>query len=356
MVCLHATDPATVYLSARARMTDCTVEAVDRALYEDRALVRMLAMRRTMFVVPVEDAPVLHAACSLAIAHGERRRNEDLAAMLGVPDPARWLSRIEAETLAALERRGEASAQELVRDVPDLQRKVRVNIGKRYEGDIGMSSRVLLLLALEGRVVRGRPRGSWISSQYRWAHLDRWLGHSMPVIGEAEAQAALVHRWLARFGPGTAADLRWWTGLTARGIRAALARVGAAEVDLDGQAGLVLPDDLEPTPMPEPWVALLPALDPTVMGWTARDWYLGEHRAALFDANGNAGPTVWADGAVVGGWAVRPDGEVVTRPLQDVGGEVEHAIEAEAARLSHWLQAVAIVPRFPTPLQRELVG
>ena len=50
-----------------------------------------------------------------------------------------------------------------------LARKVRVSVGKTYEGDIGISSRVLIVLAAEGRVVRGRPRGTWISSQYRWA-------------------------------------------------------------------------------------------------------------------------------------------------------------------------------------------
>jgi hypothetical protein len=356
VVCLHATDPATVYLSAWARMTDPTLEAVERALYEDRVLVRMLAMRRTMFVVPVEDAPILHAAASLAIARAERKRSQGLAAMLGVPDPDAWLRDAEAATLAALERRGEATAQELAAEVPALQRKVRVNVGKRYEGDIGMSGRVLLLLGLEGKVVRGRPRGSWISSQYRWAPMARWLGGTMPAVPEAEAQAGIVRRWLSRFGPGTEADLRWWTGWTARAVRAALAAVEAVEVDLDGQAGVVLPDDRGATPAPGPWVALLPSLDATTMGWKARDWYLGDHRDALFDTSGNAGPTIWADGRIVGGWATRADGEVATKLLADVGREASLAVDAEAARLTGWLQAARVVPRFPTPLHRELVG
>ena len=70
--------------------------------------------------------------------------------------------------------------------------------------------------------------------------------------------------------------------------------------------------ELEPSGHGEPdvdgHVALLPTLDPTTMGWTARDWYLGEHRAQLFDSAGNAGATVWWRGRVVGGWAARPDG------------------------------------------------
>ena len=356
VVCLHATDPATVYLSAWARTTDPSIEAVDRALYEDRQVIRMLAMRRTMFVVGEDDGPILHAAASLGVARNERRRNEQLVALPGVKDVGRWIRNAEAATLAALERRGEATAQELASDVPALRRKVRVNVGKAYEGDIGMSSRVLLLLAVEGKVVRVRPRGTWVSSQYRWAPMERWLGHPIPERAVDEARAELVRRWLARFGPGTEGDIRWWTGLTARDVRAALAAIDVVEVDLDGQVGLVLPNDLEATGPPAPWIALLPPLDPTTMGWQARDWYLGDHKQAIFDSTGNAGPTIWADGRIVGGWAIRPSGQVVTKLLEDVGRETAAAIEAEAARLSGWLQSVSVIPRFPTPLQKELVG
>ena len=72
----------------------------------------------------------------------------------------------------------------------------------------------------------------------------------------------------------------------------------------------MLAADTDPVPEPEPWIALLPALDPTPMGWSGRDWYLpAEHRAALFDRTGNIGPSVWCDGRIVGGWAQRPDGD-----------------------------------------------
>ena len=76
----------------------------------------------------------------------------------------------------------------------------------------------------------------------------------------------------------------------------------------------------------------------------------------LFDSNGNAGPTIWVDGRIVGGWAVRPGGEVVTRLLEDVGRERERAVEAEAASLTGWYESVQSIPRFPSPLYRELVG
>ena len=97
-------------MSAWARLLAPSLEAVGRALYEDRLLVRMLAMRRTMFVVPVDEAPVLQAAAALDVARTERRRNEQLVATLGEADPAAWLRAVEAATLAALDELGEATA------------------------------------------------------------------------------------------------------------------------------------------------------------------------------------------------------------------------------------------------------
>ena len=140
-------------------------------------------------------------------------------------------------------------------------------------------------------------------------------------------------RWLGSFGPATVADVKWWTGWTLGETRTALGRVDAVEVDLDGTAGIALADDLEGTKPVKPWGALLPALDPTVMGWTAQEWYLGDHRPALFDRSGNAGPTIWWNGRVVGGWAQRASGEIVTRLLENVGKEATAAIAAEAGRL-----------------------
>jgi len=356
MVCLHATDPSTVYVSVRARMTGGNIDAVDRALYEERQVVRMLAMRRTMFVVPVDDIGMVHAAASIGVARTQRRRTEQLVSMLGVSDPGTWLREAEAATLASLGRRGEATAREVAKDVPALRERTRVNVGTKYEADLGMAGRVLLQLAVDGRIVRARPRGTWISSQYRWALLDRWLGRPIDEVPVVAAQASLVRRWLERFGPGTESDIRWWTGFSAREVRAALAGNATVSVDLDGAPGYVLVGDLDATPRPAPWVALLPALDATTMGWQARDWYLGPHKAPLFDSNGNAGPTIWVDGRIVGGWAVRRTGEVVTKLLEDVGREMTLAVEAEAGRLTEWYGSVQAVPRFPTPLYRELVG
>jgi Winged helix DNA-binding domain len=358
LVALHATDPVTVYLSAWARVTDHVVPELEKALYDDRALIRMLGMRRTLFVLPVELAPVVQAACTRTIAARERRKTEQFLVDGGVTDdPAPWLARMEAATLAALRERGTALSTDLSAAVPELAARIVLARGKAYEGSQSVASRLLPLLAADGVLVRGRPRGTWLSGgQYWWSTLADWLPGGLPVLDAADAQATLARAWLRTFGPAPAADLKWWSGWTVAQTRAALAAVGAVEVDLDGTAGWALPDDLAPTPPPEPYAALLPGLDPTTMGWQDRGWFLGPHAKALFDTNGNAGPTVWWDGRVVGGWAQRKSGEVVLRFLEDAGSAAVAAAEEQAARLAEWLGPARVTPRFRTPLERELVA
>jgi hypothetical protein len=355
LVGLHATDPVSVYLEGLARTPRFDVPTMEEALYEERSLLKILGMRRTMFVVPPDLAPVIQASCTRAIAVAERKRTVALLAGAGIAkDPDRWLRDIEEATMAALEIRGEAVATELTKDVPGLGTQIPFGEGKKWQGTLGVSTRVLFLLSMEGRIVRARPRGTWTSSQYRWTPTTRWLPEGLPDLPTAEARVELVRRWLTTFGPGTVNDIKWWTGWTLGEVRKALAATETIEVDLDGAPGLVLADDLAPTPEPEPWVALLPSLDATVMGWTARDWYLGEHRSKLFDRNGNAGPTLWADGRVVGGWGQGAGSEVVYRLFDDVGREAETAIDREAERVTEFLGGVRVSPRFRTPLEQEL--
>jgi len=354
MIALHGTDPASVYLAAWARSADghraIGHTAVERALYEDQELLRMLGMRRTMFVVPAGLAPVIQAACTDQVA--ERMRKglvRDLATAGVGADAGRWLDEVGDATVKVLTARGAATGAELARDEPRLRTQLVYAEGKSYGGPASITSRVLMLLSAERRIARGRPRGGWTSSQYEWMPADPW-----PASSAADARAELARSWLLAFGPAPVSDLQWWTGWTAGQARAALGQLEIAEVDLDGSPGVVLASDQDPEPATQPWAALLPALDPTPMGWRERGWFLGDHGAALFDRSGNIGPTVWWDGRIVGGWAQRPDGEVVFRLLEDPGSAAAAAIGAEAESLQAWLGPVRVTPRFRTPLERDL--
>jgi hypothetical protein len=220
------------------------------------------------------------------------------------------------------------------------------------------------MLSAEGHIVRGRPRGGWTSTQYLWFTPASWLvgRPAAEVLPPDAARAELARRWLWTFGPAPAADLQWWTGWTAGQVKAALGQLRTVDVDLGGAAGVLLADDAGPeegslaAAGTGPWPALLPALDPTAMGWRSRDWYVGEHGPMLFDRTGNIGPTAWWDGRIVGGWAQRPDGEIVTRLLADIGEDAARALAAEAERLREWIGPARFTPKFRTPLERELSG
>jgi hypothetical protein len=357
LVGLHGTDPASVYLAARARTREADQAAIAHALYEERSLVRMLGMRRTVFVVPAGLVPVIQAACTDQIAATMQRRLAQQLRESGIAEDAEsWLEEVGEATVRALAARGTATGAELARDEPRLREQIGYATGKAYGGPVNITNRVLTLLSAQGQIVRGRPRGGWTSGQFTWSV----NGDRPPDPGPAAARAELARRWLSAFGPALVSDLQWWTGLTAGHVRQALAQLDVIEVDLHGSPGVMLAEDApggDDAPALEPWAALLPALDPTAMGWRERTWYVGEHTAALFDRSGNVGPTAWWDGRIVGGWAQRKDGEIAVRLLEDAGAEAAAAIAAEARRLQEWIGSGArITPRFRTPLERELAG
>jgi Winged helix DNA-binding domain len=351
VVALHATDPATIYLSAWARVDRLSVADVDKALYADRSLVKHLCMRRTLFVFRRELFGVIQAAVSDRVAEQERKRLAKAVQDAGlVNDGAAWLVAAEQATLEALDALGEATSTQLREAVPLIQGSLIYAPDKPYGGSFPIGPRVLTVLSAAGWVVRGSNQGAWNSSRPTWVRTSVWLGETPVIPPEREARAELVRRWLKAFGPATEVDLKWWLGSTLTAVRAALADIGAIEVDLHGRPGYVLPDDLEPADEVEPYAALLPGLDPTTMGWYERDWYLGPHRPHIFDSAGNGGMTAWWDGRIVGGWNQTENGEVFLQLLEDVGTEAKVALEAEAARLTDWLDGVRVAPRFPSPL------
>ena len=355
LVALHSSDPVTVYLSVLQRMAHPTLAAVEKALYDDRTLLRHHAMRRTLWVGGPETIRLAHAAATVDLHRVQYRNLCTALTGAGVTDPDSWVAAGRATVLDALAD-GPVTARDVGRLLPELAFPVPIGTG-RLATTAAAHTRLLLVLGFAGDVVRARPTGTWINGQYRWAAAHGWIPGGIDAgLDKHTAAAGLARRWLRAFGPGTRADLQWWAGWTAATTTRALADVGAVEVDVDAGVGFVLPDDLDPVDPPTPWVALLPGLDPTTMGWKQRDWYLDpEVGAAVFDRNGNGGPAVWADGRIVGTWVQRRDGTIAVRVLTDVGADQHAAIDAEAARLQEQLGDVRFTVRFPAPLQAALL-
>jgi len=357
LVGLHATDPATPYLSLWARMAGFRIADLDAALYEAKSVVKHLAMRRTLWVVKADDLPAVQAAASDRVAANERKKLIADVVTAGIAaDGDVWLTAASTAVLAHLAEHGHASARELRSALPELAGNYDPAPGKRWGGDTPVSPRVLTVLAVQGHLVRGPNEGTWTTSRPRWVSGSQWLGSRQEPVPHDAARAALVGNWLRTFGPATVNDVKWWFGHTLTWARDALRDLGAVEVDVHGTPGYVLPDDLEPEPKAEPWCALLPGLDVTTMGWQDRDWYLGEHKAQVFDRNGNGGPTAWCDGRIVGGWGQDADGRVVVQPLEKLDAKSSKALSRKAKELTDWLDGVRVNARFPSPLSKSALA
>ena len=369
LVALHSSDPSTVYLSAVARMVHPSIEAVSAALYDDRTIVRHHAMRRTLWVFTPRTARWAHASCTAGLATTEWLRLAKLVEDSGVAtDGAAWVATARADTLAALTSMGEATARQLGKAVPALTAKLHLAVGKSYAATQGAHTRLMLNLGFDGAIVRGRPGGSWNTSEYSWSVTDVWVPGGLAGAHADTSAAELARCYLDRFGPATAADVQWWMGWTAGTTKRAMAASGAIEVELDTGTGWVSAEDVDAdlddyvdvdAESDEPWVAFLPALDSTTMGWKQREWYLGDLAAfggPVFDRNGNAGPTIWVDGRVVGGWAQRKSGEIAYRLLADVPAKRAKAIATEAERLRELIGDARVNVRFPAPMQKELLA
>lgn len=362
VLALHSSDPVSVYLSAAARMVTPSIAAVESALYDRRQVLRHHAMRRTLWVTTPELMARMHATTTAGYAAAQHRRLLGMLADNGIEDGEDWLTAARTDLLELLRSEGPMTARVLGQRVPRLAHPLRLAVGKPYEGTQAAHTRVLLQLGFEGAIVRTRPVGTWISGQYTWAAMESWLPGALlgPDGAPPEARPAardLAHQWLSRFGPGTTTDLQWYFGWTATVTRRALADAEAVPVDLDGGSGWLAADDPlldRDPPQEEPWVAVLPGLDPTVMGWKERDWYLPASAARCFDRNGNAGPSIWVDGRVVGGWGLTGDGAWqpiwFERPVARRRVEVDHRLDV----VRDLVGQVRFSVRFPPPYHADL--
>ena len=274
LVALHSSDPATVYLSALVRMERPELAAVERALYDDRTVVRHHAMRRTMWVMTVATARRAHAAATVKIAATDRKRT--LAALERAPedeDPEAWLDTAKREVVELIAERGPMTARAVGKALPHLVTPIVFGFGTNSPARINAHTKVLQQGGFDGLLVRTGPTGSWISSEYAWGEVEAWLGAPIAGAETRPSAAELLDHWLHRFGPATDTDIRWWFGWTATMSNTALVDIGAVRVDLDdGSEGWLAADDLDAVEPVEPWVRLLPGLDATANS-TSFAWF-----------------------------------------------------------------------------------
>ncbi|MFL6021742.1 MAG: DNA glycosylase AlkZ-like family protein, partial [Marmoricola sp.] len=175
MTCWHATEPASVHLAAWAR-TGCSRADVDRALYEDRTIVKQLAMRRTVFTFPRDLLPAVWGSAAARVAVQQRGQLARDVVKHGVTgDGETWVAEACAAVLAHLRTVGPTTTVKLREALPVLDARMSLSPGTNWAAEVSVAPRVLTTLAASGVIVRGANEGSWKVSRPRWTVTEEWL-------------------------------------------------------------------------------------------------------------------------------------------------------------------------------------
>lgn len=364
---LHATVPTGPFLSLWARVVPFARDLLENALYTERVLARTICMRQTLHVVPSDELPRYIPVYIERYGASVRAEGEALLVQAGLcieSEAAAAWSDLQDRVREVVSDRGLCTVQDLGRAIPELRSQIRYSVGKSYGGTFSVGSRLIPAMCTSGVLIRAKPRGTWRSNLYAYALLSDWLpGIDLQAWRPSDARAWLVRRYLRTFAPATVEDVQWWTGLSRRETMSALdaLRPSLIEVSIAGLGTHLMLDadwaqcqDLAELSSSCAW--FLPALDPYVMGYSDRRRFLDPgHQEAVLDRAGNAVPTVWVDGQIVGAWAQRKDGTVAYGLFEPHPG-ARAVLEAEAQRLQAFLCGEYLAIRSHTLFTRKLMS
>ncbi|MDJ0790351.1 MAG: winged helix DNA-binding domain-containing protein [Acidimicrobiia bacterium] len=286
LIGLHATSPATPYLSLRARLAGFERSDLDDTMYGTWSMARVRAMRQTMFVFPVDTIEMAIPATRGLVRTTTKQWFRESG-----------LTQAEFDRYAVM-------VEEALASGPQTVRQLRANLDLGSDIDVsGVVARLCDLCILVG----GAGTHSWrspVRQYHRWVDVlptvdvDRW--------DEETAVATMVRRYVETYGPVTMTDISWWTGLTKTRCRAAL-RSFESEVEsvaVDGWPGPLVRISRRRTGEPtESRIAVLPLLDPYVQGYKDRARLVSpELEDHVYDGGGNATATVCLDGRIIGVW------------------------------------------------------
>jgi hypothetical protein len=331
---LHAQVMSSAELTLWARVEGLAPDAVRRALWEERSLVKTWAMRGTLHLLGAAEFPLWQAALST------RRPWE-----AGVWQRGFGVGRDELEQL--VEAVGQAlDGRLLTRE--ELAAEVGRLTGSERLGDKLRESWGALLkpAAALGRLCFAPGQGQ----QVRFTRPDTWLG-GWREHDPDEAMAQVTRRFLAASGPVTREDFaRWWGIPSPAQGRRLLERLGeeVAQVEVEGTRAYALAADLpglaeagRAGAAGSRSVRLLPAFDQYVVTATRQAEHLmpGPYKDRIYRPQGWLSPVLLVGGRMDGIWRQEPKGRrllVTIEPFADPPARVRRAAEAEAERLAAW--------------------
>jgi Winged helix DNA-binding domain len=328
-----------------ARLRQITLADVERALVQRRTIVKVWSMRGALHLHPSNE--VLGVLGGLMPTRLPRER--------------RWIEAAglrEEETTAMVLHALKDGPLTRAQLVDYLAKKLGTKTKDWMDGGWGRETvgsntawQLVRPAVIRGLVCFGPSDGQEIT----FVRVDRWLRGSPSMPAEADAEDALVRRYLQSFGPADPDDLRAWSGAQMRQIRAILKRLEdeIVEVDRDGRPGFLLRKDLpelEKTRTHRGVVRLLPSFDPFMLGHYERGHLVDPaHYKDVYKDQGWLAPVVLVDGRVGGTWSYqRKSGklEVAVRMFTSFKEDTDKQVKEEAHDLSRFLEAQQMAVRF----------
>ena len=320
---LHAQLMSSAELSLWARIDGFAPEAVNEALWRDRSLVKLWAMRGTLHLLPSAELSVWVAALSTITNRG----------MTGHPEIDRLIAAVDRAIEGRVLTREELALEVLrISGDEELAEFVRFSWGSYLKP--GSFRGLLCFAENDGSLIRFTSPASWIPGG-----LER--------LDPAESLKEVTRRFMRTYAPITAAELAlWWGGFGPARGRKMLAALGAevVEIEVDGERVWVLVEDLPAMAATEPQhtARLLPAFDP----WVAAASREGaavidpEYRARVYRPQGWLSPVLLVDGRMVGTWKQTRMGKrfmVEIEPFKRLPRHTRGLLEAEVERLHAFL-------------------
>ncbi|MEA2448275.1 MAG: hypothetical protein QOG63_207 [Thermoleophilaceae bacterium] len=293
---VQAQEPNAAALSIRARTEGLTAADVERALVDERSIVRTWAMRGTIHLVAAEDAGWMHSLLAPLAMPGEQRALDVLEV------PVEHRARAVETIVAALGAHGPLTRAEL-----------NEHLGRAGIDTSGQRAAHLpRLAALEGHVCFGPRR----AGKDTYALTADWLGPRAAPLPHDRALRELAQRYLGAYGPAEPRDFATWSGLPMRDAKAAWEGLEPPPVKR------------APEPPDPPLVRLLPGFDTYLLGYRDRTLAVpAEHARAVWPGGGIIRPTVVANGRAVATWRLERRGKRVDVTVDPFGEEVDAAAE-----------------------------
>ncbi|MEE4025524.1 winged helix DNA-binding domain-containing protein [Gordonia sp. PKS22-38] len=315
---LQAQEPTAPFFGLWSRITDFEPTELDDLLRR-REVVRMAALRSTVFLLDAEDArwirrlaqPTLDTELALHARKLVGARSEQ------VLDDA-------AELLADGPMPGARLGAALVQRHPDEDPSTLVAVAR-----CGLS------------LVQVPPRGLWRGvGAPTFALFDDWAGPGEPAVTGDEARLDLIRLYLRGFGPATVAGIQSWCGMTRLKTLVEKMEADWELVELTGPDGERLFDleglDLVDADRPAP-ARLLAPYDNVLVAQADRRRIADEDRfGALRTPNGRSPGFVLLDGRLAGSWRI-VDGRVSVDMMVDPTPAERDDLEVEVQQLQQFI-------------------